>query len=201
VIARRRLRSLVALAAVLALVAVPASASAFPSFHKRHVTYRDRSGYTWQVLAAIKWINDSPARIVLQPARRGKRADIEISRASHKATWDGLTRFVRRGNGWRVRIQLNAYYLDDPSYYPVDWMKAEVATHELGHALGLPHRKGCSIMIAGWPAPSCRVVVGDPVNIRCGLFRVDAIALIRRYGGKISTYDAYRCPPVTAPAA
>jgi hypothetical protein len=203
VIARRRLLPLLALAALLAAATLPAAASSYPlpRWHKRVITFRDKSGYTLQVLAAIGWINDSPVRVTLKPAKRGKPADIEFYRANHKAKWDGIARPTRSRSGrYYVRIGINAYYFDKPNYYPVDWLKAEVITHEIGHALGLPHRKGCSIMVLTHPSDkTCRPVVGDPVNIRCGLFRADALDLIRRYGGRISTFDAYRCPPIGAP--
>ena len=199
---RARFLSVVAaaLAAVVVAAAVPAVASALPKWHKHTLTFRDSSAYTLQVLAAIGWINDSPARITLKPAKRGHTADITFRDVNKHTTWDGRASGYRSSRGrYRVTISLNHYYFDKPEYYPVDWMKAEVITHELGHALGLNHRKGCSIMIAKGLPNECRGVEGDPVNVRCGPFRADIEALIRLYGGKISTYDAYRCVPANAP--
>ena len=62
------------------------------------------------------------------------------------ALWDGMTvtSWLSNGTFSYVTSEMNGYYT---AAYP-GWVAEGVASHELGHALGLAHAGGCVIMTA-----------------------------------------------------
>lgn len=206
--AARRVRWTVLVAALLAILAVPSSASAGKGLRWADptVTYRDKSKGDDKkaVQVAIAWWNDAPGRFTFARATGGDRADVTIrSVAKRGVGWDGLAEYGvdRRGYISSATLSLNDIFLSDqdPEYV------AEVASHELGHAVGLPHlADDCSLMYpSGSVATRCPGGAGAD-RYFCGPQRSDVKSLIARYGGTLGGWRGTTCngtPPPSARAA
>jgi len=207
-VAARRAAWPLLLAALLAILAAPASAGAGKGLRwaDATVTYRDKSkgAETKAVRLAIAWWNDAPGPFTFVRATGGDRADITIRSVSvQDARWDGLAETATDSRGYisAAKLSLNDVFLsgEDPEYV------AEVAAHELGHAFGLPHLKDdCSLMYpSGSVATRCPGGAGAG-RFFCGPQRSDVKSLVARYGGTLGSWRGTVCegkPPRSARAA
>lgn len=170
--------------------AVPSGVSRWPG---RVVTYSDASGHPREVHAAVRAWNRVTSGLRLVPARRGTRAQIRLLRG-------------RPGICERTAAACGFYPPDGRVYMPPrrrdtdTYFIERLAIHEIGHALGLAHAGGCSIM---HPYLDDHLCTRPPARFyRCGPQPGDARALVRLYGGRITTRGLCRhAPPPPARSA
>jgi predicted Zn-dependent protease len=205
--APRAVRALL-LVLLAAILAAPPAASAGKGLRwaDSTVTYRDKSKGADKkaVRVAIAWWNDAPGTFRFAPATGGDRADVTIRSVEKQGVgWDGLAEYAlnRRGYISSATLSLNDVFLSDqdPEYV------AEVAAHELGHAVGLPHlADDCSLMYpSGSVATRCPDGAGAG-RFSCGPQPSDVKSLLARYGGRLGGWRGTTCngkPPRSARAA
>ncbi len=147
----------------------------------KHVRVCDRSGYRPVLSMAIDWWNRTPASVRL--SQSCSNPQIVVYRYSrdtpHKS---GFAYYPPDG-----RTFLNHYWMGRMGRT----QRADTVAHELGHALGLPHLRGCAVMYGGPGFGShCHE---SPGRSACGPQRHDARALIRLYGGRLGGFRGYSC--------
>ncbi|CAN5564858.1 hypothetical protein BH20ACT18_BH20ACT18_01510 [soil metagenome] len=205
--APRAVRALL-LVLLAAILAAPPAASAGKGLRwaDSTVTYRNKSKGADKkaVRVAIAWWNDAPGPFTFARATGGDRADVTIRSVEKQGVgWDGRAESAlnRRGYISSATLSLNDVFLSDqdPEYV------AEVAAHELGHAVGLPHLgDDCSLMYpSGSVATRCPGGAGAG-RFFCGPQRSDVKSLIARYGGRLEGWRGTTCsgkPPRSARAA
>ena len=150
------------------------------------VTYFDASGSAAAVDAAAARWNRSGARVRIVSAPDRGRADVVFVedggklRASCGPSCLGLSSTIGRPADGRVTVVLNPAIAGRMTPLSV-W----VAMHELGHVLGLRHRKGtCSLMNAHAYDDSCSFAAGDAAQgpLPCGPAAGDVAAAASLYG-------------------
>ena len=191
-------------AAVVALVAaattmiaglvVPAQADAYRLAGKRWPGrtipyYSSATQYAWSVNQAVAAWNGSGARIKFVRVTR-KRAKMTIKVARPRSGESGSATMGYPGcaywiNGKCVRKQTSVVRLS-PGWDR--WSMAVIATHELGHVLGLDHEnRRCAVMNSlgsAWGGQYCTDDFPEG-RWRCRLIeRDDARGAVRRYGGR-----------------
>ncbi|GAB1335631.1 matrixin family metalloprotease [Streptomyces sp. E-15] len=128
--------------------ATPASAHFLgnDSVDDREIRWEDSTRYDDARKHAINaWDNSSLNRINIAPDAWNTIADLEWRDSSRTdVTWDGL---------WKARTGADAIYLNVAYLKNYGTTKRRgVATHELGHALGLAHSYSGQIMVNNTPA-------------------------------------------------
>ncbi len=209
---RTRLRLLLvgAAAATLALAAGPAQAYRLGGqrWTKRTITVKTPSRYRAPVADAIRAWNTSGVRVRFRMVTAG-RGDITVGSLPVKTG-------AACGKSYRLRgkpiaglasigAQRGAFIKLDPNCDRFELVF--VATHELGHNLGLLHDdRKCALMAAD-PSPKCPYVNATqtlPWEYVCRpLYADDVAGAIRRYGGTMRPIPAdHVClrAPVPAPA-
>jgi len=149
---------------------LPVLASAPQPWPDGRVLYFDASGSGAAIAAAATRWNRSGARVRIVRAADRARADVVFVgdgtglRSSCGPRCLGLSSSIGRPAGGRVTVMLNPAITGEPTALNV-W----VAMHELGHVLGLRHRKGsCALMNAQAYDDGCSFAGGaPPVTGRC----------------------------------
>jgi hypothetical protein len=164
---------------------VLAAAGTEPWSHGR-VTYFDASGSEAAIDAAAARWNRSGARVSILRAPDREHADVVFVadgrqlRAHCGTRCLGLSSAIGRPRDGRVTVTLNPTITGDPTPLNV-W----VAMHELGHVLGLHHRRGrCSLMNAHAFDDSCSFAAGsaDSGPLPCGPASTDVAEAALMYG-------------------
>lgn len=157
-------------------------ASAIYKWPGRQIRVCDRSGYAKNVGESIRWWNRTPSRVHLYRSCRAPQIVVRryYARTPHVA---GRGQYPPGG-----KVVLNDYWMRKLPRT----QRSDIAAHEIGHALGLPHLRGCALMFGGAGfGGGCHPPRGrEP----CGPQRHDAKALIVRYGGSMGDFRGYSCP-------
>lgn len=146
------------------------------------VRYRSDGAHPAAVRQAVRWINDLPGPLRLVRGVGG----IRVRDVGGNHPWAGLTEisYDRRGRIAAADVMLSARDMDTATRVG----KAEIAAHELLHAVGVPHLSGCSLMGPyGIPPGACAA------DDACGPQPRDLRAVQARYGGRRRGFDGYRC--------
>jgi hypothetical protein len=167
------LRKLVATLAFLAVVAVPATALAQPHWYRgsnAQVTVyveKTRVGATnWSYVkrAGIEWARSGRIRIVFVkrfPSRYYCLQVYEGSSTRRLAGWTTLNYDPKTNVAWYGSVHLNNRYLTTAS------ARRKTACHELGHAVGLGHRRtGRTCMRDGFTTMYGHPDATDYANLR-----------------------------------
>lgn len=150
------------------------------------ITYSDASRLPRTVRAAVHLWNRATSSVRLVRAPAGRRGQIHISGAAPCGVGRACARYPPDGS---VFLPTRGRGVDRPE----DLLTLSLVVHELGHALGLPHAGGCSVMTTYVGFRECPPVRG-PARYRCGPQRRDAAALARLYGGRARTDGTCRHP-------
>jgi len=145
------------------------------------LSYRDDSGYEEDVQTAVADWNSIGARVRLVPAAEGRTADILIRTISsrRRVDWAGRTWVSCDTAAGPCRPRGPQTVLLNPVHMRDRDRRLAIVAHELGHALGQPHRHDCSIMRPSGPI----MCAGRTV---CGPELTDALVLVRLWGGNIT---------------
>ena len=202
---RRRLTLRLGLAAVvtLSLAAgrlIPAAAGArTPVWPGGLVRIYDKSGMDDTVKTAAERWSASGAKVYLEMVARPAQADVIVKvddkRLLRLCGKDclGYSTSIGRPSGGRTTVLLRSS-LGGPTRPLSVW----VAAHELGHVLGLQHRKGhrCSVMsphaFDTRCAPSLNSSTPTPDELACVPAPTDVDTAAALYGGAAATRDP-RC--------
>jgi hypothetical protein len=195
-------------AAIGALLAVPAGASAHSSFVTAgpaaapfasaaaviggarwpgsRTTYFNASEAKWHVAQAVKAWNSSGARVRFVPVPR-RRAQIVISDSPTPRSDNAMAGFATLGYVYPGGGYVKLSRLEHPQR--PNYSMAGVATHELGHVLGLAHEDdSCATMNTSlWAqctgARPCRLLEQDDIR-----------GATRLYGGRVRMTRPGFCP-------
>ena len=185
---RRRyavLRLSTALCACTLALQVMGGGAARGTLHRwntHRVSFCDLSGYAAAVSRAVAWWNGVPAHVRLVRRSCGA-ARVRIHRYLRRTKSVAGYAYYPPGGG----VYLNAYWMGRSDATT----QAEIAAHELGHALGLPHLRGCALMN---PTVDLGRTCGRPEGqYACGPQRPDAAVLVRLYGGNLRNFEGYAC--------
>jgi PKD domain-containing protein/matrixin len=160
---------------------VPTTATASGRWHTHIVTYSDHSRSPWDVRTAVTQWNRSQTGIRLVPARGRRRAQIIIRASGCPFRFPGHSlggpcgRFPPDGRVW----------LDSDTDGYGSARFSELTAHELGHALGLEHAGGCSVMVPNLSQKECS-------SFSCGPTQADARKIVAIYGGRVRSGDRAR---------
>jgi hypothetical protein len=195
---RARRAAPILLALVLALapavwheIPVLASSGAPRAWPGGTLSYFDASGSGATVATAAAGWNRSGVHIRLRPAADRAHADVvfvadgERLLAACGRRCLGLSSTIGHPRGGRATVTLNPSITGSPTALSV-W----VVMHELGHVLGLRHRKGsCSLMNAHAFDDSCTFSRSPRAadTLPCGPAAGDAAAAARLYGRAAET--------------
>jgi hypothetical protein len=191
---RARLRSAAPFLVALAFCVGPAAWQELPVLaatgHPQpwpggRLTYFDASRSENAVDAAAARWNRSGVRVHLERARDRALADVvfvadgRLLRRTCGRTCLGLSSTIGHSRSGRATVSLNPSITGLPSPLNV-W----VVMHELGHVLGLTHRKGgCSLMNAHAFDDSCTFPrTARAPRLPCGPAAADVAAAARLYG-------------------
>jgi hypothetical protein len=202
---RRRLapRLALAVAVCLSLVAgrlIPAAAGSHtPVWPGGMVRIYDESGMRDTVTTAAERWSASGAKVYLEMVSRPSRADV-IVKVDDKRLLKlcgkdclGYSTSIGRPDDGRTTVLLRSS-LGGPTRPLSVW----VAAHELGHVIGLQHRKGsrCSVMSPHAFDTRCApsLASGSPTapELACVPAPVDVAAAASLYGGTVASRDP-RC--------
>lgn len=148
----------------------------------KRITYSDETVKPRHVAAAVRQWNNATTGLRLIKAPRGK-GKIRIRALQCPANTTPCAYYpssggdVYMGRSWGSRTSFSDATFDE-------W-QLPLLIHEIGHALGLTHRSGCSVMqpyLNTW-ASECRSL-GNPYGsgyAACAPQRVDASAIARMY--------------------
>lgn len=129
-------------------------------------TTKNTIGYTWKKPTATVYVNLKQADLynatinamaawnqtgafTFKQTKNRKKAQIVVTTASKSDGAAGLTTYkyysgIRRL--YSAKVALNTYYLENSYYNYTQARIVNTVEHELGHAIGLDHRRGVTVM-------------------------------------------------------
>lgn len=129
-------------------------------------TTKNTTGYTWKKPTATVYVNLKQADLynatinamaawnqtgafTFKQTKKRKKAQIVVTTASKSDGAAGLTTYkyysgIRRL--YSAKVALNTYYLENSYYNYTQARIVNTVEHELGHAIGLDHRRGVTVM-------------------------------------------------------